>query len=66
MSRRLGGFQKPVSQPAKRVGVAVVTYEGDTARCSCGWGYAHQREKVREDAVDRHLRKKHNGRGVRI
>jgi hypothetical protein len=60
------GFQKPVSEPGKRqVGLAVVSYDGGRAQCSCGWGFTHTREKVREDAIDRHLDRKHQGRGIR-
>lgn len=61
------GFQKPLSQPgAKEVGLAVISYEGEAAACSCGWVVRARREKVREDSVDRHLNRKHDGRGIRI
>jgi hypothetical protein len=58
------GFQKPG-------GLARITYDphgehGSTVKCSCGWRYRHKREKVREDAIDRHINKKHQGRGIRI
>lgn len=67
MTDRMTGFQKPASQPgAKEVNMAVVHYEGDYAACSCGWSFGHTREKVREDAVDRHLTKRHEGRGLRL
>lgn len=50
-----------------KVGLARITYYGDThAECSCGWSVGHTREKVREDAIDRHLNKKHLGRGIRL
>lgn len=65
MTRGLG-FQKPVSAPSKAVRIAVVRTEGNTIGCSCGWGYMHKREKVREDAADRHLDKKHGGQGIRL
>lgn len=66
------GFQKrQVSDPkkAKDVWLAAITYaeDGQTVACSCGaWVYNHKREKVREDAIDRHLARKHDGRGVRL
>jgi hypothetical protein len=61
------GFQKPVSaKEFKHVGLARITSAGDTSQCSCGWGYKHDREKVREDAVDKHLDKYHGGRGIRL
>lgn len=49
------------------VSLAVIKYDGPTASCSCGsWSFTHYREKVRENAIDRHLRKRHHGRGIRI
>lgn len=64
----LPGFQKPQSTTKTReVGLAVITHYGDTrVECSCGWSYGHTREKVREDAVDKHLDKRHSGRGIRL
>lgn len=63
----LPGFQKPMSSPPKAVGLAVIS-QGDygRVRCSCGWGYQHKREKVREDAVDKHIESIHAGRGIRV
>lgn len=60
------GFQKPLSAPTRQVRLARITYNGNEALCSCGWGFAHKRDKVREDAVDRHLTKRHGGRGIRL
>lgn len=67
------GFQKPLSDPAsaKPVGLAVISYERIGIRqyavCSCGgWSHSHNRPKVLEDAVDRHLSKRHDGRGIRL
>ena len=34
------------------------------AECSCGWTYPHPRRKVREEASDKHLTRKHGGTGV--
>ena len=36
------------------------------AQCSCGAPFTQPREKVREDAIDRHLLRKHGGRGIRL
>lgn len=56
-----------LSQPgAKKVGLARISYDGMFVACSCGWTYGHIREKPRENAIDRHLDKKHNGRGIRL
>lgn len=61
------GFQKPLSQPgSKSVGLARVSYQGDRAVCSCGWGAGAARVKILEDKIDRHLAKRHNGRGIRL
>jgi hypothetical protein len=44
-----------------------ISYEGvDVAKCSCGWSTRSGRVKVREDRIDRHLNKRHNGRGMRM
>lgn len=49
------------------VKVAVLTYkDAVTIQSSCGWSYRHKREKVREDAADRHLEKRHQGQGIRL
>lgn len=65
---RMSGFQKPARPKKYRpVRVAVIRREdnGVTA-CSCGWVTLAFRDKVREDAVDRHLLKRHGGQGVRL
>ncbi len=60
----------PLSQPGKHeVGLAVVRPSEESPQfvnCSCGWTYGHTREKPREDAIDRHINKRHNGRGIRL
>lgn len=67
MKTRGAGFQKRLSLPkSKTGGLGIVSTEGDRSTCRCGWGYEHQREKVREDAVDRHFIKRHSGRGIRL
>lgn len=64
---RGAGFQKRTKPPKfKNVGLARITYAAGHAECSCGWTFGHSREKVREDAVDRHLQKRHAGRGIRL
>lgn len=72
------GFQKPLrpqkmgrarrATKPKPVGMAIISYVGPgAAACSCeGWTYRHQREKVLEDAIDKHLNKKHGGFGIRM
>lgn len=65
------GFQKPIdSGKRKQVGLAVITYgkAGDRtfAQCSCGAPFTQPRENPRENAIDRHLKRKHGGRGIRL
>lgn len=73
------GFQKPLRPQmkggrAKRgakpkdLGMAVITYpRAGMAVCSCGtWAYKHPREKVLEDAIDKHTERKHGGLGIRM
>lgn len=62
------GFRKPTDTGRRReVKVAMVRYAEDgSARCSCGQPFVQRREKVREDAVDRHIKTKHNGQGFRL
>lgn len=54
----------------RQVGLAVVNYGEANGRsyavCSCGQPFTQAREKVREDAIDRHFERKHAGRGIRI
>lgn len=70
MKKRMDGFQKPLGNPAKakQVRLAVISYTEDgEVVCSCGgWSTNHTRVKVREDAIDRHLAKRHGGRGIRL
>lgn len=63
------GFQKPPADPKdwKDVRLARITYSDYGAVCSCGWTYSKARRlKVLDDAVDRHLEKRHDGRGIRL
>lgn len=62
------GFQKPIDTGKRReVGLAVISYPVDGAAvCSCGQPFIQRREKVRENAIDKHIAKKHNGRGIRL
>lgn len=61
------GFRKRLSQPgSKKPRLARIKYATDGASCSCGWVTVHQREKIVEDRIDRHLAKAHGGRGFRF
>lgn len=62
------GFQKRTDpSDFKDVRIARITYFGDTrAECSCGWSTGSIRKKVLDDKIDRHLRKRHGGRGIRL
>lgn len=62
------GFQKhPKPEEWKDVPLAVITYGGLGAQCSCGWVSRQARRiKVLEDMIDRHLTKRHGGRGIRL
>ena len=43
----------------------VIKTEGTVTYCSCeGFASAHPRVKVREDKAQRHLDRKHQGRGL--
>jgi hypothetical protein len=67
--QRTRGFQKPVDDGKRRkVGMAVVSRDRVTGimRCSCGQPFMHQREKPRENAIDKHIERKHQGRGIRL
>ena len=47
--------------------MAMIRYHGvDGVSCSCGWTARSGRPKVREDKIDRHLMKRHNGQGMRM
>ena len=47
--------------------IARISYsENGGASCSCGWSTRNVREKVREDSIDRHLNKRHQGKGFRL
>ena len=48
----------------KPVGMAIVRFEEGGVTISCGWLKIHSRRKVLEDAAQRHLDKKHGGRGL--
>lgn len=61
------GFQKPTSQPGtKKVGLARISYHENGVSCSCGWGTPLARDEVVENRIDRHLTKRHDGRGIRF
>lgn len=49
------------------VQLGVVRYEEwNEVACNCGWRYRHDRNKIRENAVDRHFTKRHGGSGIRL
>lgn len=51
----------------KNLGMTMVKYtHADRVECLCGWSAIHRRAKVLEDKIDRHLAKRHAGRGVRL
>lgn len=63
------GFQKRIKpEQFKQVGLARISYNDQgRAVCSCGWeSTGHIRPKVLEDLIDRHLLKRHGGRGIRL
>lgn len=61
------GFQKPLDDGKRtEVRMAVVRYGEGYAACSCGAPFVHHRKKVIEDMIDKHLAKKHGGRGIRL
>jgi hypothetical protein len=49
------------------VRMAVISMGSHGARCSCGWTSRQiTRVKVLDNVIDRHLAKRHEGRGIRI
>lgn len=51
----------------KDVRLAVISYSGLGAQCSCGWVSRQARRlRVLEDSIDRHLAKRHQGKGIRL
>lgn len=64
------GFRKPLivvpRRAGKTAGLAMITEpEPGVLVCSCGnFTTLHPRRKVREDKAERHINKRHNGRGV--
>lgn len=66
---RMSGFQKPIDDGSRKaVGLAKIRYSKETGitSCSCGQPFTQRRAKVREDAIDRHIAKKHKGKGIRL
>ena len=58
---------RKMNKSVKEVGLAVIKYESTAvASCSCGVLIVHQRSKILEDRIDRHLLKRHNGQGIRL
>jgi hypothetical protein len=49
----------------RRVGLPMIKDDpAGVINCTCGWLKVHTRKKVREDAAEAHLTKKHNGIGA--
>lgn len=62
---RLVGFQKPIRRGRPQsVRMAVVSHEAGVATCNCGWVFVHNRDKVREAAMQRHVDKKHDSQAM--
>lgn len=59
------GFQKPLDS-GKRVEVvmAILHDQGSHATCNCGALFTQRRKKPREEAMQKHLDKKHEGQGL--
>lgn len=55
-------LRKPKTQA---VGLATIyTNTEGVHHCSCGWRVYHARTKVREERAQKHIDKKHDGRGI--
>lgn len=57
--------KKAAPEQWREVRLAVISYTELGVACSCGWTYGLCRERVLENAIDRHLNKRHHGRGIR-
>lgn len=63
---KVSGNRRKTAQ-CEDVKLVVLTYkDAETIQGSCGWKYRHKRERVREDAADRHVAKRHDGRAIRL
>lgn len=69
MTRHKSTRNKP-SKPRKAPGIARHGLDERDGMpmvvCKCGWSKRHERERVREDALDKHFAEKHHGRGFRL
>lgn len=68
-TKTLRGFQKRTKPETWRTDLrmARASYTEDGAECSCGWVYTKARRvKVLDDAIDRHMAKRHGGLGIRF
>lgn len=65
-AHRVSRNSKMRADQFKAVRVAIVKHEHEAPviSCSCGWLYMHERVKVRENAAQRHLDKRHGGVGM--
>lgn len=48
----------------REVGMARITSDEALTQCSCGWAKIHTRRKVRDDAAERHVSRRHEGRAL--
>jgi len=69
-TQRQEGFQKPIDDGKRKDVRLAIIRTGQTdggvefSSCSCGQPFSQRRDKVREKAIDAHIKKKHGGRAV--
>lgn len=62
---RLEGFQKPLDDgKRKQVRIAVIRTGDGGALCSCGAPFTQRRKKPRDEAIQKHVNKKHGGQAL--
>lgn len=68
MSVSINDHLTKLSDPtkAKPVGLAIIREPlAGSIQCSCGgFTFIHERKKVRDDRAQKHLDRKHDGRGI--
>lgn len=57
---------RSLSDPStwKPTSMASIQESGNVITCSCGAAKVHPREKVRGDWAEKHIEKRHQGRGI--
>lgn len=58
--------QPKAGATTREVGLATIKRDWEAAYCSCGAVKYHKRAKVLEDWMEKHITKKHQGRGIWI